>query len=78
MELIRNYFFETTGYPIPQYQWFKNGQALTDFSSESFYRILRVQRSDAGSYQCVAKNEIGAIFSDKIDISVACKFTTTE
>ncbi|KAJ9598493.1 hypothetical protein L9F63_010813, partial [Diploptera punctata] len=62
---------QAIGYPKPKYQWLKDGIALGEFSSEHFYRIHTTKREDAGSYQCVAKNDVGSIFSEKIDVSVA-------
>ncbi|XP_069695045.1 protein sidekick isoform X3 [Periplaneta americana] len=62
---------QAIGYPKPKYQWLKDGIALGEFSSEHFYRIHTTRREDAGSYQCVARNDVGAIFSEKIAVSVA-------
>ena len=61
-------------YPQPQYRWIKDGRYLNEFSPENYYRILEVQRSDAGLYQCVAKNPVGAIVSNHINVTVACKY----
>lgn len=55
------------------YKWLKNGVSLNDFSLELFYKIHNTQRQDAGAYQCIAKNDVGAIFSEKNNIIVACK-----
>ncbi|XP_046802362.1 protein sidekick isoform X8 [Lucilia cuprina] len=59
------------GYPQPQYRWLKNGLPVGDFSSSQYLRILNTQREDAGSYKCIAKNDAGSIFSEKIDVVVA-------
>ncbi|KAI8435034.1 hypothetical protein MSG28_003463 [Choristoneura fumiferana] len=59
------------GVPQPMYRWLKNGYPLGEYSSELFYKILNTQRSDAGAYQCIAKNDVGAIFSEKNNIIVA-------
>lgn len=56
------------------YKWLKNGVSLGDYSSELFHKIHNTQREDAGAYQCIAKNDVGAIFSEKNNIVVACKF----
>jgi len=45
-----------------------------DFSSSQFYRFHSTRREDAGSYQCIARNDAGSIFSEKSDVVVACKF----
>ncbi|XP_053624713.1 protein sidekick isoform X3 [Plodia interpunctella] len=59
------------GIPQPMYRWLKNGVPLGDYSSELFYKIHNTQRQDAGAYQCIAKNDVGAIFSEKNNIVVA-------
>lgn len=65
------------GYPQPQYRWLKDGIPVTDFSTGQYYRIPTTQRQDAGSYQCMARNDAGTIFSEKIDVVVACKYNIT-
>ncbi|XP_075219912.1 sidekick cell adhesion molecule [Lycorma delicatula] len=62
---------QALGYPQPQYRWLKDGVELGDFSSEHFYKILNTRREDGGSYQCIAKNDVGSILSQKTDVSVA-------
>ena len=51
----------------------KDGVFLSDFSSEHFYKIQSVSRTDAGDYRCYAKNSVGTIISEKIRLTVACK-----
>ncbi|XP_036318953.1 protein sidekick-like isoform X2 [Rhagoletis pomonella] len=60
-----------SGYPQPTYRWLKDGIPIGDFSSSQYYRLQKTRREDAGSYQCIAKNDAGSIFSEKIDIEVA-------
>ncbi|XP_073972084.1 sidekick cell adhesion molecule isoform X2 [Rhodnius prolixus] len=62
---------QALGYPQPQYKWLKDGVELSDFTSEHFHRILNTRREDGGSYQCMARNDVGAILSKKLDITVA-------
>ena len=62
------------GYPQPKYRWMKDGVFLSDFSSEHFYKIQSVSRSDAGNYRCYSKNSVGTIISENIKLTVACKF----
>lgn len=56
------------------YKWLKNGEPIVHFTSGQYHRIHNIQKSDAGSYQCLAKNDAGTIFSEKIDVVVACKY----
>ncbi|CAD7089933.1 unnamed protein product [Hermetia illucens] len=62
------------GSPQPSYRWLKDGVPVGDFSSSQYYRIHNTRREDAGNYQCIAKNDAGTIFSEKIDVVVACKY----
>lgn len=59
------------------YRWLKNGVPLGDYSSELFYKIHNTQRQDAGAYQCIAKNDVGAVYSEKNQIVVACEYPRT-
>ena len=59
------------GFPQPQYRWLKDGDFISEFSSEHFYKIQSVARSDAGSYQCIARNSVGSIISEMIPLTVA-------
>ena len=61
------------GFPQPQYRWLRDGDFISEFSSEHFYKIQSVQRTDAGSYQCIAKNSVGSILSEMIPLTVACE-----
>jgi len=62
---------QALGFPQPQYRWIKDGDFISGFSSEHFYKIQSVEREDAGSYQCIAKNSVGSILSEMIPLSVA-------
>ncbi|XP_039445727.1 protein sidekick isoform X4 [Culex pipiens pallens] len=59
------------GYPQPMYRWLKNGVPVGDFDTSQYLKIQSTTREDAGSYQCLAKNDAGTIFSEKIDVVVA-------
>lgn len=47
---------DITGYPIPTVKFLRNNNIV---SNESFFEIKSVTSSDAGSYNCIAENQIG-------------------
>uniref|UniRef100_A0A8C6UFF9 Uncharacterized protein n=1 Tax=Neogobius melanostomus TaxID=47308 RepID=A0A8C6UFF9_9GOBI len=58
---------KAAGKPRPTYRWFKNGNPLTSqgrhrVESGTLY-ISRISLSDAGMYQCVAENDLGALYA---------------
>lgn len=67
------FLYFVSGYPQPQYKWLKDGEPITDLSSESFYRIISAKHEDEGSYRCIASNKVGSIISEEIRIVIACK-----
>ena len=71
--LFHHVYFVFAGFPQVEYRWMKDGIFLSDFSSEHFYKIQSVSRTDAGDYRCYAKNSVGTIISEKIKLTVACK-----
>ncbi|KZC09696.1 Protein sidekick [Dufourea novaeangliae] len=63
---------QARGYPQPKYKWFKDGVPLTnELTSEPYFRIQSTRREDAGVYHCVATNDVGSIFSERITFAVA-------
>lgn len=72
--LTNNYFY-FLGFPAPVYKWYKDGKEVGDFSSEyQSFRLLNLKQNDGGTYQCIAKNDVGSILSQKIEINIACKY----
>ena len=43
---------QALGFPQPQYRWLKDGDLISGFSSEHFYKIQSVEREDAGLVSC--------------------------
>lgn len=73
-KLTNVFFFFFIGFPAPVYKWYKDGKEVGDFSSEyQSFRLLNLKQNDGGTYQCVAKNDVGSILSQKIEINIACK-----
>jgi hypothetical protein len=63
------------GNPTPVYRWNKDGVFINENNTtDTSLKIQNIQRKDAGEYQCVASNTLGAILSDKVHVHVACKF----
>lgn len=63
-----------TAVPTAQYKWMKDGEPLSpDYGTTVFYKISNAARNDSGSYQCLAHNPAGTIFSEKSEVIVACK-----
>lgn len=49
---------------------------MSDFKDAVFYKISNAARNDSGSYQCLAHNVAGTIFSEKSEVIVACKIAS--
>ncbi|XP_076160333.1 sidekick cell adhesion molecule isoform X3 [Ptiloglossa arizonensis] len=63
---------QARGHPQPKYKWFKDGVPLSnELTSEPYFRIQSTRREDAGVYHCVATNDVGSIFSERITFAVA-------
>ncbi|XP_034986870.2 protein sidekick-1 isoform X3 [Zootoca vivipara] len=54
-----------------EYKWLHNGRETTAFTNEYTYVIPSLQRSDAGFYQCVVRNRMGALLQRKSEVQVA-------
>lgn len=49
---------QATGRPLPEYQWFHNGNKIEGAESDQF-EIEKVRRLSGGSYHCEVKNFVG-------------------
>ncbi|XP_075422091.1 protein sidekick-1 isoform X2 [Ascaphus truei] len=54
-----------------EFKWICNDTEITTFSSEYRYTVAALQRSDAGLYQCVVRNRMGALLQQKTEVQVA-------
>ncbi|XP_020795716.2 LOW QUALITY PROTEIN: protein sidekick-1-like [Boleophthalmus pectinirostris] len=54
-----------------EYRWSLNGTNVTDWSPQYRLSIERMQRSDAGLYQCAVRNRMGALVHWKTQVHVA-------
>lgn len=61
---------QATGSAPLQYQWFKDGQAITGATS-STYTITNVTQNDAGRYKVVVTNRCGTAESQEVQVQAA-------
>ncbi|KAM8798404.1 protein sidekick-1 [Eudromia elegans] len=54
-----------------EFKWLHNGSEITNYSTEYKYIIPALQRSDAGFYQCVVRNRMGALLQRRSEVQVA-------
>lgn len=59
--------------PVLFYRWFINGSSIDDSTAAS-YKIEKIRRSNAGRYQCDAKNLVDfSAISPATQLNVLCK-----
>ena len=73
-------FCDVRGEPVPDVTWYKDNEPVLLASKISklddnslFFKKLR-KRSDEGTYWCVAKNSEGEVKSNRVQVTVMCKF----
>nr|XP_015215986.1 PREDICTED: protein sidekick-1 isoform X1 [Lepisosteus oculatus]XP_015215987.1 PREDICTED: protein sidekick-1 isoform X1 [Lepisosteus oculatus] len=54
-----------------EFKWILNNTDITSFSPEYKYIIPSLLQSDAGFYQCVVRNRMGALMQKKAEVQVA-------
>uniref|UniRef100_A0A8D0G4E9 Ig-like domain-containing protein n=1 Tax=Sphenodon punctatus TaxID=8508 RepID=A0A8D0G4E9_SPHPU len=54
-----------------EFKWIHNDSEITAYSAEYKYIIPSLQRFDAGFYQCVVRNRMGALLQRKSEVQVA-------
>ncbi|XP_031981547.1 protein sidekick-1 isoform X2 [Corvus moneduloides] len=54
-----------------EFKWLHNNSEITSYSSEYKYIIPALQRADAGFYQCIVRNRMGALLQRRSQVQVA-------
>ncbi|XP_005054485.1 PREDICTED: protein sidekick-1 [Ficedula albicollis] len=54
-----------------EFKWLHNDSEITSYSSEYTYIIPALQRADAGFYQCIVRNRMGALLQRRSQVQVA-------
>lgn len=69
---------KASGNPKPKITWSRKNNLLPEGVQTAVTSVLsldRVDRHQAGVYQCTASNGVGADAFQQIDLHVLCKFT---
>ncbi|XP_071387576.1 protein sidekick-1-like, partial [Centroberyx affinis] len=54
-----------------QYRWTLNNSNITDWSPQYRLSVPALSRTDAGLYQCVVRNRMGALIHRRTEVQVA-------
>ncbi|XP_070837515.1 protein sidekick-1 isoform X2 [Chaetodon trifascialis] len=54
-----------------QYRWTLNNSNITDWTPQYRLSVPSVRRTDAGLYQCIVRNRMGAVISRRTEVQVA-------
>ena len=69
-------YCEASGKPVPNITWtrvFDNGSESEVLHRETTWKILNINRTDAGTFRCTANNGAGNPASQAIEVNVLCK-----
>uniref|UniRef100_A0AAQ5Y217 Sidekick cell adhesion molecule 1a n=1 Tax=Amphiprion ocellaris TaxID=80972 RepID=A0AAQ5Y217_AMPOC len=55
-----------------QYRWTLNNSNITDWTPQYRLSMPSLKRTDAGLYQCIVRNRMGAVIQRKTEVQVAC------
>ena len=69
-------YCEASGKPVPNITWtrvFDNGGESELLHRETTWKILNINRTDAGTFRCTANNGAGNPASQTIEVNVFCK-----
>ena len=58
---------QASGFPAPSFQWYRNGTVLSGSINDSIV-IPSMSAADAGSYFCIASNNVGSITSRTAEV----------
>lgn len=61
---------EATGFPIPRFEWLKNGATIPDAKTHTL-RFNKISITDNGEYMCKVTNPMGSVYSHVARIQVA-------
>ena len=61
---------EATGFPLPRYEWLKNGTLIPDAKTHTL-RFNKISITDNGEYMCKVTNPMGSVYSYFARIQVA-------
>jgi hypothetical protein len=60
-----------TGYPLPRYQWYRNGTTLIPGATNSSYTLVNAQLADSGAtFSCRASNNFAVVTSSSSTLNV--------
>jgi len=70
-------YCETSGEPAPSITWirvFKNGSESQVLHTGTSWNIVRINRTEAGKYRCIANNGVDSPVNHTITVNVLCKY----
>ena len=69
-------YCDASGKPAPNITWtrvFDNGSERKVLHRATTWKILNINRTDAGTFRCIANNGAGNPASQAIEVNVLCK-----
>uniref|UniRef100_A0A8C4GWL9 Protein sidekick-1 n=1 Tax=Dicentrarchus labrax TaxID=13489 RepID=A0A8C4GWL9_DICLA len=59
-----------------QYRWTLNNSNISDWTPQYRLSVPSLKRTDAGLYQCIVRNRMGAVIHRRTEVQVACEYTS--
>ena len=67
-------FCNSTGYPPPRITWMiLSGSKARIVGHEEYLNLFNVSRTQAGTYQCTASNNVTSSKTTKVQVTINCK-----